>query len=1013
MKQLVSVVTPAGQSEVVDPRVLPNDKLRVAQNVRFRKDGRAAKRYGNQAVGFSLGTGQWPNFISGHRGRYILTADTLVRSKFGSTVSATGCIDMGYVSRFLPQASLVVRRTENTVQPDAPTVGVSNGKVGFFWEEDGVIKFKSVRSTLEPINGGTFDTGLTPHAAALGDVIMVLYKSGTDVKVRDLNCLTDDTTVGSGATTIGTLGNSIYRMAAAPFSSTQWLVVWQNSATQITLALLTGTSITASATTTVASGAVVGYGLLGTTGENIYLSWVDTNGELWVKVYNTSLGAVTGAATSADAASALNANTQPQLVRASSTSATLVWSAGQYGSGVGNSELNWRSVTNASVLGTARTVYNVRQASRAFTADSSKLTRIDLWVQCDLGTVWHGTRSLSLVTIHTDDVCLTYQLSGQPHVPVGSNGLGDFLNHLCPVVSTGNGWVTAVPTVIRTPINGVDTPTLELTGLFVNAFNESLRQAYRANCAVGPSVLVAGNVTDVHDRYAFESGFAAYPVATAAASAGGVLSEGNYLYRIVFEFLDVAGRRLRSSPSDPIAVTTTAVNKTVDLTIGTLPLAHYATVRPDTVRAHIYRTKVGGNTYYRITPNTGAPDAMQAAASFSYSDGLTSDASLDSEILYTDGAVLPNMPPPACRCIAYVRGRVVLGGLFVTNKVVVSKLLVEGEPAQFSNSDAFAIYLPEDVTAVAGLDDQIVIFSEESIFVVTGEGPNDQGAGAYESPRRIPSAVGCIDHRSVVETPDGIMFQSRRGIYLLPRGFSTPVFIGAEVQETLGQFPIIQCALLCVEQPTAAQTSAIGALAEDTVRFVCSDAETPVESRVLVYDLRTRGWIVDDMTVTMGVAGTWDGLFTFTRADCTQSTPVRQESMSVFGDNTGWAEMVLETGDIRPFGLTGWGDFVGVQITAEYRGQCTLTIGCWVDDEPLPDWGITLPTVGGNEQVGDVLYLEYVPKVRSGSSIRLRLEDTDYLSFGATEGVAIHGIQITASPSTGPRRMPATTHRGP
>lgn len=86
------------------------------------------------------------------------------------------------------------------------------------------------------------------------------------------------------------------------------------------------------------------------------------------------------------------------------------------------------------------------------------------------------------------------------------------------------------------------------------------------------------------------------------------------------------------------------------------------------------------------------------------------------------------------------------------------------------------------VVAMASLDDKLVGFKEDSLFYVYGDGPNNLGAGSFSGPHRIESGgVGCVNRRSVVRIPDGIIFQGQRGFYLLDRGLSLS-YIGGPVE---------------------------------------------------------------------------------------------------------------------------------------------------------------------------------------------------------------------------------------
>jgi hypothetical protein len=82
------------------------------------------------------------------------------------------------------------------------------------------------------------------------------------------------------------------------------------------------------------------------------------------------------------------------------------------------------------------------------------------------------------------------------------------------------------------------------------------------------------------------------------------------------------------------------------------------------------------------------------------------------------------------------------------------------------------------------MDDKAVFFSANNIWYVEGQGPPNTGAGSdLTTAVLVPSDVGCIDWRSIVEIPAGLMFQAPNGgIYLLDRGLNV-TFVGRDVQD--------------------------------------------------------------------------------------------------------------------------------------------------------------------------------------------------------------------------------------
>ncbi len=85
--------------------------------------------------------------------------------------------------------------------------------------------------------------------------------------------------------------------------------------------------------------------------------------------------------------------------------------------------------------------------------------------------------------------------------------------------------------------------------------------------------------------------------------------------------------------------------------------------------------------------------------------------------------------------------------------------------------------------AVATLDEQVVIFTDRSIFLVVGNLPNNAGGGANFYLQRVAFEDGCSNRYSILESRLGVFFESDRGINLLTRGYEV-LFVGSGVEDS-------------------------------------------------------------------------------------------------------------------------------------------------------------------------------------------------------------------------------------
>ena len=115
--------------------------------------------------------------------------------------------------------------------------------------------------------------------------------------------------------------------------------------------------------------------------------------------------------------------------------------------------------------------------------------------------------------------------------------------------------------------------------------------------------------------------------------------------------------------------------------------------------------------------------------------------------------------------------------------------MLASTPVEFS--DLFTIYVaptstaqgdPGAITGIAAMDDKLIIFKANTIYYLAGTGPDNTGANNdFTDPVFITGTVGCINANSIVYTPNGIFFQSNKGIWVLNRNLTTE-YVGAPVE---------------------------------------------------------------------------------------------------------------------------------------------------------------------------------------------------------------------------------------
>ncbi len=306
------------------------------------------------------------------------------------------------------------------------------------------------------------------------------------------------------------------------------------------------------------------------------------------------------------------------------------------------------------------------------------------------------------------------------------------------------------------------------------------------------NLYVCGGILGAFDGTTFsEEGFHLFPEGlTTAQQAGGSLTAlGNYIYTAVYRYTDDFGRLRRSSPSDPVTLTLTGANQGAQIGVRTLKLhGHLDASAVDKVVIELYRTPNNNTDEYRLAA-TAANNA--AVDSITFTD-TQSDTSLGAgELLYNanpgNTAGEFEAPPPALAIAAY-KDRLAVIAADDPTLIWISLPLSEVEGPRFNSESTIRIDDARgDLTGLAAIDDRLIAFKSDAIYAIVGDGPDVDGNGTFGIAQLIASGIGCVEPRSIVQIPDGVMFRSdssRAGLYAVNRGLAVE-YIGKEVQSSL------------------------------------------------------------------------------------------------------------------------------------------------------------------------------------------------------------------------------------
>ena len=372
----------------------------------------------------------------------------------------------------------------------------------------------------------------------------------------------------------------------------------------------------------------------------------------------------------------------------------------------------------------------------------------------------------------------------------------EFLN----VTSTGDYNTTVGNYPYRPQVIGPTTPagggivylmTCNRSAIGTTSFNfVTLRQADFGKNHSATDAL-SGGYTAIYDGHtAAESGFMDTPSVYLDTAGAGTVTAGLKNYTAVYEFRDAKGQ-LHLSRTARVSSITLAGAENVDVQVTAPSVTAHGLLNG---KVSLYRTATGETTYYLVQSKpywlVGGSGVL-APGYLAFTDSM-SDATLISQ------PALHRQPGTAntaldryhaissvhvCRHkdrVFYCRG----------NNIFYSSFAVDGESPWFS--PAFFINVPGDpLIALASMDGVLVAFKKKGIWVIDGDGPPENGGTGTEfsPPRRILTEYGCTDARSLISTPNGMMYRSSRGIELLTRSLQV-VWAGDRVMSTVDGLPV-------------------------------------------------------------------------------------------------------------------------------------------------------------------------------------------------------------------------------
>ena len=427
------------------------------------------------------------------------------------------------------------------------------------------------------------------------------------------------------------------------------------------------------------------------------------------------------------------------------------------------------------------------------------------------------------------------------------------------------------------------------------------------------------------------------------------------------------------------------------------------------VRIVGYRWSTNQQTYYQFTSITSPYINDPTVDYITITDTLSDNQIVGNPIIYTNGGVVEDIAAPPSTASALFNNRLWLVDAEDQNLLWFSKQVIEAVPVEMS--DLLTIYVAPTsgaqgstgvITAIYPMDDKLVIFKKDAIYYINGIGPDNTGANSqYSDPIFITSSVGCSTPNSIVLMPNGLMFQSDKGIWLLGRDLSTQ-YIGSPV-EAYNSYTVLSAQSI----PTTNQ-----------VRFILNNNVT------LMFDYFVGQWAIH--TNVLAISATlYEGYHTYLNSQ----GMIYQETPNVFTDGSSPVLISLKTAWINIAGLQGYERFYFGYLLGTYYTPFKLSVSIAYDYSVGPSQNITISPDNysanwGGQALwgsgapwggpGNVFEARFFPQVQKCESFQVSIQEVYDASLGVApgQGLSLSGLNLVTGVKKGYRTQRAARSFG-
>lgn len=759
-KQKISLPFSDGLNTKIDEKQKSIGTLQDIENALFDEPGKLKKRNGYDRLGVSQLSG---SDISDAQ-RLTTFKDELClfdkTSLFSFSESTNVWTNKGTTSNIFPETTALIRNSREQSAIDNAHV---SGLNAYAWEDTrGGIRISVVdNATGNEIISDTeiTSTGIRPRVQSVSNVIFFIYIDGTDIKYRTVNSISPDT-IESEVTLVSGDVHASNKIYDAVDIQDRVFFCYNSSSGTLKIGNVQEDGTVSTIQEEAGESPSVCINLSTDSSFRVIISYYDGS-DVKVIIRSFTLLANIVAPTSIETISDI-----VNVSAASSNNSDYTVLYEKSASNTYDHLIRKNTINLSASVGTAADfIRSCGLASKIFIQDSNQYV-----------AALHQSTLQSTVFILNSDAEVVSKIS--------QSLSGDLLNFgNLPKVSTISSTLLLVTSQVKGRIISEDNTIFSLLGVNSSKLNFGSDTRFD-NAVLGEQLHVNGGLVQSYDgKEIVEHGFNIFPENLqddSTATTGGSISDGNYQYLAVYSWTDNKGQQHRSAPSPALSITLSGgtATQTQTIEIPTLRITEKSNIVIE-----LYRTEASGTIFYKATSISSPTYNDKTVDSLTIVDSISDTDLISREILYTTGGVLDNIAPPSASIIETFNNRIFLAGLQDKNKIEFSKIRNEASPVEFNDTLVINVNTRGgDITALSTLDDKLIIFKEKAIFFLSGDGPNNLGEqDTFIEPELVTDDVGCVTQNSIVRTPEGLMFKSQKGIYLVNRSLGV-TYVGAPVE---------------------------------------------------------------------------------------------------------------------------------------------------------------------------------------------------------------------------------------